>query len=125
MSTSLWTWCFRGCRRWSLGGQGGQSAAVGALEGAPDAGVPGLQVEVGPVEAEEFALAQPGVEGELEQGVEAVAFGGLEELARFGSGKRFGALEPGCAGGAFRATLRGSSSSRTVCWSADLRTECT
>jgi hypothetical protein len=40
-----------------LGGQSGEAAGVGALEGAADAGSAAVEVEVFPTQAEEFALA--------------------------------------------------------------------
>lgn len=50
-----------------LGREGSQAAGVGALEGAADAGGSAGQVEVFPAQAEEFALAEPGAQSELEQ----------------------------------------------------------
>lgn len=65
------------------------------------------------MEAEEFAFAESGVEGEFEQGVEPVSARGGEELAGFvggGGSKRRGRGVPVRT---LRATLRGISSSRT------------
>jgi hypothetical protein len=59
-------------RALGLGGQGGQAAGVGALEGAADAGGSAGQVEVFPAQAEEFALAQAGAQGEFKQRVQPV-----------------------------------------------------
>jgi hypothetical protein len=67
-----------------LGVQGGQAAGVGALEGTVDAGSAVVEVEVLPVEAEEFAFAEAGAEGEFVQGVQSVAAGRLEELSGLG-----------------------------------------
>jgi hypothetical protein len=61
-----------------LGVQGGQAAGAGALEGAVDAGRAAVEVDVFPAQAEEFALAESGVEGEFGQCVQpvpAVRFG--------------------------------------------------
>ncbi len=57
-----------------------------------------VEVEVFPVEAEEFALAEAGVQGEFEQGVQRVALCGGEELAGFVGGERFEASGPWGAG---------------------------
>ncbi|KJS63114.1 hypothetical protein VM95_05280 [Streptomyces rubellomurinus] len=58
-----------------LGGEVGQATGAGALEGAAEAGGSAGQVEVFPVQAEEFTLAESGVQGEFVQGVKAVAAG--------------------------------------------------
>jgi hypothetical protein len=76
-------------RALGLGGQGGQAAGVGALEGSADAGGSAGQVEVFPAQAEEFALAEPGAEGEFEQSVQTVTLRGGEEGARLVGGERF------------------------------------
>ncbi|SDL91279.1 hypothetical protein SAMN05444921_102166 [Streptomyces wuyuanensis] len=49
-----------------LGGQRGEPAGAGALEGAADGGGAGVVIEVFLAQAEEFALAESGVEGEFE-----------------------------------------------------------
>jgi hypothetical protein len=46
-------------------GREGEAAGAGALERAPDAGGPAVEVEVFPMEAEEFASAESGAEGEF------------------------------------------------------------
>lgn len=81
-----------------LGGEGGQTATAGALESTADAGGTAAVVEVFPAQAEEFALAQSGAEGEFEQCAEAVALGGGEQGAGFVGGERFEAAGAGCAG---------------------------
>ena len=55
-----------------------------------------VEVEVFPAQAEEFALAESGVEGEFEQRVQPVSARSREELAGFvgGGGRRGGAV--GC-----------------------------
>lgn len=58
-----------------LGGQVGEAAGAGALERAADGGGACAEVEVFPVEAEEFALAESGAEGEFVQRVEPVGAG--------------------------------------------------
>ncbi|GAB2709384.1 hypothetical protein GCM10010442_31240 [Kitasatospora kifunensis] len=63
--------------------EGGQAAGVGALERASDAGGAACEVEVFPAQAEEFALAEPGAQGEFEQRVQTVTAGGSEERAGF------------------------------------------
>jgi hypothetical protein len=55
-------------------------------------------VEVFPAQAEEFTLAEPGAEGEFEQGMEAVALGGGEGGADLVGGEGFEAAGSGCAG---------------------------
>jgi hypothetical protein len=55
-----------------LGGQRGEPACAGALEGAADGGGAPVEVEVFPAQAEEFALSESGVEGEFEQCVQPV-----------------------------------------------------
>lgn len=57
------------------GGQVGEAAGAGALERAPDAGRSGGEVEVFPVEGEEFAFTEAGAEGEFVQRVEPVGAG--------------------------------------------------
>lgn len=64
-----------------LGGQRGEPAYGGSLKGAADGGGARVEVEVFPAQAEEFAFAESGVEGELEQRVQPVVLGGGEELA--------------------------------------------
>src|SRR5690606_17642852 len=81
-----------------LGGQRGETAGIGALECAADSGGTCVEVEVFPVEAEEFAFAESGVEGEFEQGVQPVSARGREELAGFVGGEWFEASGPRCAG---------------------------
>jgi hypothetical protein len=66
------------------------------LEGASDACGSADEVEVFPAQAEESALAESGVEGEFEQGVQPVALGGGEELAGFVGGEGFEAAGAGC-----------------------------
>lgn len=63
-----------------LGGQMREAAGAGALERAADAGRSGGEVEVFPVEAEEFACAEPGAQCEYVQRVEPVGPGRVEEL---------------------------------------------
>ncbi|GLW72118.1 hypothetical protein Kpho02_44170 [Kitasatospora phosalacinea] len=70
-----------------LGGEGCQASDTCALGGAADAGRAGVQVEVFPAQAEEFALAQAGAESEFEQRVEAVALGGSQGDAGLVSGQ--------------------------------------
>jgi hypothetical protein len=106
-----------------LGVQGGQAAGAGALEGAVDAGGTGVEVEVFPAETEEFAFAESGAQGEFVQCVQPVAAGRLEELPGLGRGEGSEASGARIAVLTFRATLRGSSSSRTACSRADFRTE--
>ncbi len=106
-----------------LGGQRGEPACTGALECAADGGSARVEVEVFTVQAEEFALAESGVEGEFEQGVQTVIVRGGEESAGFVGGEGFEAAGPWGAGRTLRATLRGISSSRTACSRADLSTE--
>lgn len=110
-----------------LGGQGlgvqdGQALAAGALEGAMDARGAAVKVEVFPVEAEKFALPESGAQGEFVQGVEPVAVGRVEQSLGFGGGEGLEAPGRGVVVLTFRATLRGSSSSRTACSRADLST---
>lgn len=50
-----------------FGGQRGESAPAGALQGTADSGSTSVEVEVFPAQAEEFALAESGVESEFEQ----------------------------------------------------------
>ncbi|OKJ75050.1 hypothetical protein AMK30_12410 [Streptomyces sp. CB02460] len=81
-----------------LGGQGlgvqdGQALASGAVDGGGAA----VEVEVFPVEAEEFALAESGAQGEFVQGVKPVAVGRLKELPGFGGGE--GLEAPGAGRG--------------------------
>lgn len=108
-----------------LGVQDGQALGAGALEGAVDGGGAAVEVEVFPVEAEEFALAEPGAQGEFVQGVQMVIGGRLEEPPGFGGGEGLETPGAGVAVLTLRATLRGRSSSRTACSRADLRTEWT
>ncbi|GAA4813509.1 hypothetical protein GCM10023220_51280 [Streptomyces ziwulingensis] len=56
---------------------------TGALEGTSDAGSALLEVEVFPLEAEEFALAESGAEGEFVQHEQSVIADGSEELSGF------------------------------------------
>lgn len=81
-----------------LGGQRGEPACAGALQGSADCGGACVQVEVFPAQAEEFALAESGVEGEFEQGVQPVTLGGGEELTGFVGGEGFEASGPRGAG---------------------------
>ncbi|GGR90381.1 hypothetical protein GCM10010269_31900 [Streptomyces humidus] len=67
-----------------LGGQRGEPACAGALQGSADRGGARVEVEVFPAEAEEFALAESGVEGEFKQRVQPVFAGGREEQAGLG-----------------------------------------
>lgn len=55
-----------------LGVKDGQTAGGRALEGAMDAGGATVEIEVFPVQPEEFALAEPGAQGEFVQCVEPV-----------------------------------------------------
>lgn len=72
-----------------LGGQRGEPACGGAVQGSADGGGARVEVEVFPAQAEEFALAESGVEGEFEQRVQRVVLGGGEELPGFVGGERF------------------------------------
>jgi hypothetical protein len=81
-----------------LGGQRGEPACAGALEGSADCGGARVEVEVFPAQAEEFALAESGVEGEFEQRVQPVSARGREELAGFVGGEGFEASGPWGAG---------------------------
>ncbi len=81
-----------------LGGQRGKPACAGALECAADGGGARSEVEVFPAQAEEFALAESGVEGEFEQGLQAVFVRGGEESAGFVGGEGFEASGPRRAG---------------------------
>lgn len=106
-----------------LGGQRDESARAGALQSSTDGSGTGVEVEVFPVEAEEFALAEPGVKSEFEQRVQPVTLSGGEQLAASSAvrgSKRRGRGVPVLT---LRATLRGISSSRTACSRADLSTE--
>ena len=113
-------------RALGLGGQGGQAAGVGALEGAADAGGSAGQVEVFPAQAEEFALAESGAQGEFEQRRAAG-----DRWRRSGTARASSAVRGSKRRGrgvpvrTLRATLRGISSSRTACSRADLSTEWT
>ena len=78
-----------------------------------DGGSAAVEVEVLPVEAEEFALAESGAHSEFIQGVKPVSSAAVEGWKRLGQD----VVVLTC-----RATLRGSSSSRTACSRADLRT---
>jgi hypothetical protein len=106
-----------------LGRQGGEAACAGALEGAADAGGAVVEVEVSPAQAEEFALAESGAQGEFEQRVEAVALCEGEEGAGLVVVRGVKRRGPGVPVRTLRATLRGISSSRTACSRADLSTE--
>jgi len=68
------------------------------LEGAADAGGSAGQGEVFPAQAEEFAFAQPGTQGEFEQRVQPVPVCGAEEVACLVGGEGFEAAGSGCAG---------------------------
>lgn len=106
-----------------LGVQGGQALAAGALEGAVDGGGSAVEVEVFPVEAEEFALAESGAQGEFVQGMQPVGAPADWRNCRASAAVRgWKRLGRGVVVLTFRATLRGSSSSRTACSRADLRT---
>jgi len=83
-----------------LGGQGlgvqdGQALGAGALEGAVDGGGAAVEIEVFPVEAEEFALAESGAQGEFVQGVKPVAVGRMKESPGFGGGEGLETPGPG------------------------------
>ncbi|MBB5128911.1 hypothetical protein FHS32_005688 [Streptomyces albaduncus] len=80
------------------GGQRGESAGAGALKGAADCGGAGVEVEVFPAQAEEFDLAESGVEGEFEQRVQPMNPGRGEESAGFVGGEGFEAPGPRGAG---------------------------
>ena len=80
-----------------LGVQDGQALGAGALEGAVDGGGSPIEVEVFPVEAEEFALTESGAQGEFVQGVQTIIGGRLEELPGFGGGE--GLEAPGAGRG--------------------------
>ncbi|GFN06604.1 hypothetical protein Smic_51600 [Streptomyces microflavus] len=67
----------------------GQATGRSALEGAVDAGGATVEVEVFPVQPEEFALAEPGAQGEFVQCVEPVATGCVEELPGLACGEGF------------------------------------
>jgi hypothetical protein len=71
--------------RSGLGGQMCETAGAGALERAPDAGRSGGEVEVFPVESEEFALAEASAEGEFVQRLEPVGAGGVKATRWRGS----------------------------------------
>lgn len=81
-----------------LGGQRGEAVCVGALECAADGSGAPVEVEVFPAQAEEFALAEPGVQCEFEQRLQPVVMRRREELAGFRGGEGFEAAGPGCAG---------------------------
>ncbi|GAA3485084.1 hypothetical protein GCM10018966_096160 [Streptomyces yanii] len=81
-----------------LGVQDGQTLRAGALEGAVDGGGAAVEVEVFPVEAEEFALAESGAQREFVQRVQPVVVGLVEELPGFGSGERLEAAGAGRGG---------------------------
>ncbi|GAA1166785.1 hypothetical protein GCM10009654_24650 [Streptomyces hebeiensis] len=81
-----------------LGGQRGQPACAGPLKGAADGGGACIKVEVLPVQAQKFALAEPGVESKCEQGGQSVVLGGGEESAGFVGGEGFEASGPWGAG---------------------------
>ena len=86
--------------------------------------VPPVEVEVFPAQAEEFALAESGVEGEFEQRVQPVSARGASRNWRASSAVRGSKRRGrGVPVRTLRATLRGISSSRTACSRADLRTE--
>ncbi|KUL52134.1 hypothetical protein ADL22_05630 [Streptomyces sp. NRRL F-4489] len=70
-----------------LGGRRGESAPAGALHGAAGGGSTSVEVEVVPVRAEEFALAESGVKREFEQRVQPVTVHDGEELAGFVGGE--------------------------------------
>jgi hypothetical protein len=110
-----------GCR--SLGVQEGEGAGAGALEGAVNAGRTAVEIEVFPAQAEEFALAEPGAQGELVQRVEPVTAGAWRNCRASAAVRGRKRLGRGAVVLTFRATLRGSSSSRTACSKAALRTE--
>lgn len=77
--------------------QDGQTLGAGALEGAVDGGGTAVEIEVFPVEAEEFALAESGAQGEFVEGVKPVAVGRVEESSGFGGGE--GLEAPGAGRG--------------------------
>lgn len=72
-----------------LGGQRGDRTRAGALQGSADCGGARVEVEVSPGQAEKFALAESGVEGEFEQRVQPVSARVREELAGFVGGEGF------------------------------------
>ncbi|GGV11375.1 hypothetical protein GCM10010293_01550 [Streptomyces griseoflavus] len=82
-----------------LGGQRGEAACAGSLEGSADCRGARVEVEVFPAQAEEFALAEAGVECQVEERVETVVFGCLEELSGLDGRERLGELGAGCARG--------------------------
>lgn len=88
------------------GGQRGAPGCAGALQGAADSSGTGVEVEVFPAQAEEFALAKSGVESQLEQCTQPVTVRGGEELAGLVSGEGFEASGAGCAGADGRAPGR-------------------
>ncbi|GGT26481.1 hypothetical protein GCM10010222_80360 [Streptomyces tanashiensis] len=72
-----------------LGGQRDEPARAGALQGSTDCGGARVEVEVFPAQAEEFALAESGVESQFEQCVQPVSARGREKLAGFVGGEGF------------------------------------
>jgi hypothetical protein len=83
-----------------IGGVVSQPVRAGAPQGGADGDRAAVEVEVFPqvfsAEAEEFAFAESGVEGEFGQGVQPVSARGCEEMAGFVGGEASG---PGCACG--------------------------
>lgn len=57
-----------------------------------------VEVEVFPAEAEEFSLAESGVQSKFEQGLQPASARGGEELAGFVGGEAFEAPASGSAG---------------------------
>lgn len=60
-----------------------------------DGGGAAVEVEVFPVEAEEFALAESGAQSEFIQGVKPVTVGRMEKLPGFGGGEGLETPGPG------------------------------
>lgn len=81
-----------------LGRQGGEAASPSALKGTADAGGAAVEIEVFSVQAQEFALAESGAQGELEQGGEPVPLGCGEELPGFLGGEGVEATGAGRSG---------------------------
>src|SRR5829696_4300075 len=92
---------FQGC----LGELHGATAAFGlrspehwstlrGSQGAPHLQRPGLKVNISPLEAEQLALTQPGVDGEDVEGFEPVAPHGLEQYLHLLCGQRSYLLLP-------------------------------
>ena len=87
----------------ALGGGGfgrgeGDAGADQAHKGLADGEGPCVEVDVGPAQAEQFAAAHPGEQGEVDQGVEAVVAGGVQQGFGLVQGECSG-LVPVAAGG--------------------------